>query len=75
MTNALDRALERLPEDLRVVICMRYLGEMNSSEIGETLERPAGTVRYQLGRARVLLARELGIIGREVAAQTGSLDE
>ncbi len=58
--NELEQAIGRLPEDLRLVISLRYLGEMNSAEIAEALDRPAGTVRYQLSHARALLARELG---------------
>lgn len=57
--SELEEAIRRLPEDLRLVISLRYLGEMNSAEISEALGRPAGTVRYQLSQARALLAREL----------------
>lgn len=56
---ALDEAIGRLPEELRLVVSLRYLGEMSSAEIGEALERPAGTVRYQLARARALLAQDM----------------
>ena len=58
-TEKMERAIARLPEDLRLVISLRYLGEMNSAEISEALGRPAGTVRYQLSQARALLSREL----------------
>ncbi|NPV06738.1 MAG: sigma-70 family RNA polymerase sigma factor [Anaerolineae bacterium] len=56
---ALDGAIARLPEELRLIICLRYLGEMSSAEIGEALGRPAGTVRYQLAKARALLAQDV----------------
>jgi RNA polymerase sigma-70 factor, ECF subfamily len=55
----LDRAMQRLPDDLRVVLVLQVLGERTSPEIGEILGRPAGTVRYQLAQARKLLASEL----------------
>ena len=60
-----DGAIARLPEDLRVIVTMRYLGEMSSAEIAAARDRPAGTVRYQLAKARALLAQELGLPGPE----------
>lgn len=55
----LDRAIQQLPEQLRTVLTLSVLGEMNSQEIAEVLERPAGTVRYQLAQARQQLAAAL----------------
>ena len=55
----LEAAVARLPDALRVVLAMSVLGEMTSSEIGEALGRPAGTVRYQLRQARRALAEML----------------
>jgi RNA polymerase sigma-70 factor (ECF subfamily) len=54
-----EAAIERLPEDLRTVLVLQVLGERTSAEIGELLGRPAGTVRYQLSRARKRLAEEM----------------
>ncbi len=54
-----DRAIRRLPEHLRTVLVLQVLGERTSAEIGELLDRPAGTVRYQLSQARKRLAEEL----------------
>jgi RNA polymerase sigma-70 factor, ECF subfamily len=56
--QVVDAAIRRLPEDLRVVLVLQVLGERNSTEIGELLGRPAGTVRYQLSEARRRLARD-----------------
>jgi RNA polymerase sigma-70 factor (ECF subfamily) len=56
---ALEAAIRLLPEDLRVVLVLQVVGERNSTEIGELLGRPPGTVRYQLAEARRRLAREL----------------
>ena len=56
--DTVDAAIRRLPEDLRVVLVLSVLGERNSTEIGELLGRPPGTVRYQLAEARRRLARE-----------------
>jgi len=55
----LNRAISDLPEQLRVVLAMQVLGEMNSSEIGAALDMPAGTVRYHLSEARKRLAGQL----------------
>ena len=54
-----DAAIRRLPDDLRSVLVMNAVADMTSAEIGEALQRPAGTVRYQLTRARRLLAEDL----------------
>jgi RNA polymerase sigma-70 factor (ECF subfamily) len=54
-----EAALARLPEDLRTVLALQVLGEQTSAEIGELLGRPAGTVRYQISRARSRLAEEI----------------
>lgn len=57
-----DRAIRRLPEHLRTVLVLQVLGERTSAEIGEMLDRPAGTVRYQLSHARKRLAEELRLL-------------
>jgi RNA polymerase sigma-70 factor, ECF subfamily len=57
--EALDQAIRQLPEDLRIVLVLQAVGGRNSTEIGELLGRPPGTVRYQLAEARRRLAREL----------------
>lgn len=48
-----------LPEPLRVMLTLRLAGELTSEEIGALLNRPAGTVRYQLSQARKILAKSL----------------
>lgn len=57
--EALDRAIQCLPDDLRTVLTLHLVGEMTSAEVGQLLERPAGTVRYQLAQARKRLAKEV----------------
>jgi RNA polymerase sigma-70 factor, ECF subfamily len=64
----INTAIGRLPQELRTLVAMRYLGEMDSSEIGEALGMPAGTVRYQLALARRQLARELRLGNSEATA-------
>jgi len=46
------RALGELPPRERAVIALAYYAELNSSEIGEVLCVPSGTVRYLLSCAR-----------------------
>ncbi|WP_042196071.1 RNA polymerase sigma factor [Paenibacillus camerounensis] len=54
-----EQAIRRLPDNLYRVLILQYIGQMNSSEIGELLELPAGTVRYRLSMARKKLRQEL----------------
>lgn len=58
----LDDAIRALPEDLRVVLVLSVVGERTSTEVGELLGRPAGTVRYQLAEARRRLAHSLRML-------------
>ena len=58
----LDHVIRELPEDLRLVLVLTVLGDRNSSEIGEMLGRPAGTVRYQLAEARRRIANKLRLL-------------
>ena len=60
--SLVDEAIRRLPDDLRTVLVLQVLGEKTSAEIGELLNRPAGTVRYQLSRARKRLAEEIHLL-------------
>jgi RNA polymerase sigma factor (sigma-70 family) len=55
----LDRAIRRLPDDLRVALVLQVVGGQTSAEIGEALGQPAATVRYHLAQARRRLADEL----------------
>lgn len=52
-------ALRRIPIELQVVLEMRYWENMSSSEIGQALGIPAGTVRTRMLRGRTLLAEQL----------------
>lgn len=61
--QAVELAIQGLPEDLRVVLVLQVLGGRTSAEIGELLDRPAGTVRYQQAEARRRLAHELRLTG------------
>ncbi len=52
-TRALDlrAAINALPNDLRIVVVLRYYAGLDATEIGEVLSIPPGTVRSRLHRA------------------------
>ena len=60
-------ALEKLPENLRVVLILKEYGELNYKEIGRTLGISEGNVKVRVFRARerlaFLLNAEPGIAG------------
>lgn len=55
----IEKALQRLPEEYREVIILRYFQELKLKEIAEVLEIGMPAVRYQLNKAKELLAQEL----------------
>ena len=52
-------ALAGLPDEQRVILEMRLLGEMSYKEIAETIGIPVGTVMSRLGRGRKKLQEAL----------------
>lgn len=56
----LDRALDQLPEELRRIVALHYLGELPLQVIAEQEALPVGTVKSRLHRARAKLASALG---------------
>jgi RNA polymerase sigma-70 factor, ECF subfamily len=59
VANAVNRAIERLPEDLKTAIVLRELEGLSYEEISETMNCPIGTVRSRIFRAREAIAEEL----------------
>lgn len=57
--DAVNRAIERLPEDLRTAIVLRELEGLSYEEIAESMNCPIGTVRSRIFRAREAIASEL----------------
>jgi RNA polymerase sigma-70 factor, ECF subfamily len=57
--EAVNRAIERLPEDLRTAIVLRELEGLSYEEIAESMNCPIGTVRSRIFRAREAIAEEL----------------
>ena len=54
------RAVEALPEELRVAINLREVDGLSYEEIAERMGCPIGTVRSRIFRARDAIDRELG---------------
>lgn len=62
---AVCAALERLPDEYRVVATLHFLSEASYQECADILDVPIGTVRSRLHRARKLLQVMLWHIGEE----------
>ena len=66
------RAIDRLPEERRRALVLRFAEEMNAREIGEVLGRSEGTVRVLIHRALRAVSDDLA--AGCSAAPTGALD-
>ena len=54
-----DAALARIPEEFRVAVVLRDLGDLDYAQIAEILDLPPGTVRSRIARGRAALAVQL----------------
>ena len=59
--SAVVDAIERLPEKYRRIIFMRHFRHMDVVEIANALNKPEGTVKSWLFRARTLLKKDLSV--------------
>jgi RNA polymerase sigma-70 factor (ECF subfamily) len=59
VAEAVNRAIDQLPEDLRTAIVLRELEGLSYEEIAESMQCPIGTVRSRIFRAREAIAVEL----------------
>jgi RNA polymerase sigma-70 factor (ECF subfamily) len=57
--DAVNRAIDRLPQDLRTAIVLREIEGLSYEEIAESMNCPIGTVRSRIFRAREAIAAEL----------------
>ena len=57
---AIDAALAALPEEFRVPVVMRDIGDLDYAEIAEALSVPLGTVKSRIARGRRMLLEQLG---------------
>ncbi len=53
----LDQALRQVPEEFRVPLVLRDVGDLDYAEIAETLDVPIGTVKSRIARGRAALAQ------------------
>lgn len=63
----LQRLLDELPEDFRVVVVLFYFGEFSYKEIAAQLSIPIGTVMSRLARAKSFLRRQLTLVAAGTA--------
>ncbi len=54
-------AVSRLPERYRNIITMRHFDHMDVNEIAIALDKPEGTIKSWLYRARALLKKDLSV--------------
>jgi RNA polymerase sigma-70 factor (ECF subfamily) len=59
VANAVNKALDALPEDLRTAITLREIEGLSYEEIANVMNCPIGTVRSRIFRAREAIAAEL----------------
>ncbi len=59
IARTVQRALDALPNDLRMAIVLRELEGMSYEEIAETMDCPIGTVRSRIFRAREAIDKQL----------------
>ncbi len=57
---AIDAALLVLPEEFRVAVVLRDIGDLDYAEIALVLDVPIGTVKSRIARGRAILATQLG---------------
>jgi len=56
----LDAALAAMPDDFRVPVVLRDVGDLDYAEIAEVIGIPVGTVKSRIARGRAVLAHSLG---------------
>lgn len=60
----IERAIQRLPDEIREVAILFFFQELKQREIAQILQLKLSLVKYRIGRARELLQRELGEVER-----------
>jgi RNA polymerase sigma-70 factor, ECF subfamily len=64
-TERIVAAIERLPDEYRIVCTMYFMNDLSYEEIARILECPVGTVRSRLHRGRKMLQKSLWQIAQE----------
>lgn len=63
--QVIKQNLGDIPEKYRIIILLRYYEDLNYNEIAEVLNKPLGTVKTELYRAKALLKQKLKFILEE----------
>lgn len=59
IAEAINKAIEELPDELRTAILLREIEGMSYEEIAQTMDCPVGTVRSRIFRAREAIEKHL----------------
>ncbi len=62
MENVIYRAIDDLPEELKVAVTLREFEGLRYEEIAEVMECPVGTVRSRIFRAREAIEKKIAAI-------------
>jgi RNA polymerase sigma-70 factor, ECF subfamily len=65
-----DEAIERLPDEYRVVSTLYFIEDMSYDDIAQALGCPVGTVRSRLHRGRKMLQKALWEVAQEAGIVT-----
>lgn len=68
-----ERAIDALPEEYRIVSLLYFLNDFSYEEIAKAADVPIGTVRSRLHRGRNLLQRQLWEIANERGLVSGAI--
>jgi RNA polymerase sigma-70 factor (ECF subfamily) len=68
----IDAALAELPDEFRIVVVMRDVGDLDYGEIAAELDIPVGTVKSRIARGRRMLVEKLG--NREPPPERPTID-
>ena len=66
--DQLEQALRQVPEEFRVPLVLRDVGDLDYAEIADTLGVPIGTVKSRIARGRGMLATALARHGNHEPA-------
>ncbi len=57
--NIIKNYLSEMPEEYRMVITLRYYEELSYNEIADLMEKPLGTIKTDIYRAKAILKKKL----------------
>lgn len=65
MLELIRTETQRLPEHLRLPVCLYYTAQLSIEEIAGTMHIPKGTVKSRLHKARVIIRKKMEDYGYE----------